>query len=136
MANASATCHGASDGVRRRRRDVERADGGRGEPDGRVGQHPPDADARARVPARPSDGRLAQEERQHLPPRDAERAQHADLVAPGDDRDRHGVVDEKEPDDQRHPRQRREVEVKRREHPLDLLAAPPRPLRREPGRQS
>ena len=33
------------------------------------------------VPARPSSGGFAQEQPEHLPPRDAERAQHPDLVA-------------------------------------------------------
>ena len=50
-------------------------------------------------------------------------------------RDRHGVVDEEQPDDQRDPRQRRQVGVKRRQHGLDLLAAPRRPLRRQARRQ-
>ncbi len=55
--------------------------------------------------------------------------------APRDHRDRDGVVDEEQPDDQRDPRQRREVGVERRQHGLDLLAAPRRPLRRHACRQ-
>ena len=88
------------------------------------------------MPATPSSGRFAQEQRQHLPARDAERAQHADLVAPRQHRDRDGVVDEEQADDQRDPRQRRQIQVERGEHPLDLLAAPRRPRGGEPGGQA
>ena len=79
--------------------------------------------------------RFAKEERQHLAPGHAEGAQRADFLAPGHDRDRHGVVDEEQPDQQRDPRQRRQVQMKRRQHGLDLLAAPRWPLRMQAGRQ-
>ena len=41
-----------------------------------------------------------------------------------------GVVDQEQADEQRDPRQRRQVEVERAQHPLDLRAAPRRPLDR------
>ena len=54
---------------------------------------------------------------------DAERAQHADLLAPRDHRDGDRVVDQEQPDEQRDVRERRQVEVERR-------AASSRPARR------
>ena len=94
--------------------------------------------ARPRPSAMPSHrqrGGLAEEEQQDLVAAQSERAQRADLLAARDHRDGDGVVDQEQSDDQRDPRQRREVGVERREHGLDLLAAPCRPLCRHARRQ-
>ena len=80
--------------------------------------------------------RLAEEQPEHLPARDAERAQHPDLVAARQHVDGRGVVDQEQPDDQRHPRQRRQVQVERGQHLLDLLAAAGRPAGGQPGWQA
>ena len=89
----------------------------------------------ATVPASPSSSDSPRNSAEHLAPRDAERAQHPDLFAARQDVDRRGVVDQKQPDDERHPRQRRQVQVERRQHLLDLLAAAGRPAGGEPRRQ-
>ena len=114
---------------------VERRHGRRREANGRVCKGP----ARANAHGATGDSerqRLAQKQRQHPPARDAECAQHADLPAPRDDRRRHRVVNEKEPDEHRDPRERRQVELERCQHPLDLRAAARRPLNGQPRWQT
>ena len=79
--------------------------------------------------------RFAQEQGLHLSPCHAQRPERPDLLPPGEHRHGHRVVDEEQAHEQRDGRQRRQVQVKRREHLLHLLPAPRRTLHGQAGRQ-
>ncbi len=101
-------------------------------------RRPAAAPARARARCRPRPARAASPRNSSSTlPRVRPSARSVPIsCAPRHHRDGHGVVDQEQPDDQRDPRQRGEVGVKRREHGLDLLAAAGRPLRREARRHA
>ena len=112
----------SSAGGARRGRDVQRRHGRRRQRDRAVRKHA--AQRHAERAAGDREGRrLAQKQRSHARARDAKRAEHANLVAPREHRHGHRVVDEEQPDEERDVRERGQIEMKRREHLLDLPAA-------------
>ena len=115
--------------------DVDGADRGRGHAHRHIGQQPRQAEAEPDAREREHRG-FAEKEQQHLAARQAKRAQRADVLPAGDHRNRYGVVDQEQADDQRDPRQGRQVGVERREHGFHLLAAARRPLCRQSFRHA
>ena len=114
-----------------------------GQPHGGARQQPAGRRAQRRADCR-QHRRFAQKEAEHEPPRRAEGPQRADLGPPRDDRYGDGVVDEEQAHDQRDVRQRGQVEVEGRKHPLDPAgpaapgaghAARPAAARRSPARR-
>ena len=102
--------------------DVERGDGLRNSADELTGEDDAEDEAQ-RAADNAEHERLGHEEGLDLESAQAERAEHADLVAAPHDCSGHRVVDEKHADEQCDERERGEVELERAEHPLDLAVA-------------